>query len=144
VRRSYFRCTHRNTQACLATRHVQRADADPLLFDVVYHGAHTCGVQAGADDQLQPHQPAGHEQSSPRLMETGGGVLQAGFEPMMPHTFSSALAAAGADFFHHGTSFDWQLRSGGAAGGLGAAMEFDQQHFGGFFSSPPDSFRWDI
>jgi hypothetical protein len=137
VRRSYFRCTHRNTRGCLATRHVQRADADPLLFDVVYHGAHTCGVQKAAHGQ----QPAGHERSSPRVVEaTGGGVqLQAGFEPVTPHSFSSA-PAADFDPLLSPASFDWQLRGGG----LGAGMEFDQQQFDDLFSGPPDSFRWDI
>ncbi|TVU35714.1 EcWRKY-54, partial [Eragrostis curvula] len=40
--RAYFRCTHRHTQGCNASKQVQRTDGDPLLFDVVYHGDHTC------------------------------------------------------------------------------------------------------
>ncbi|XP_073115068.1 probable WRKY transcription factor 53 [Elaeis guineensis] len=38
----YYRCTHRNTQGCLATKQVQRSDENPLVFDVTYHGTHTC------------------------------------------------------------------------------------------------------
>ncbi|CAM0876926.1 unnamed protein product [Alopecurus aequalis] len=45
--RGYYRCTHRNSQGCAATRQVQRADEDPTLFDVVYHGHHTCTPTAG-------------------------------------------------------------------------------------------------
>ncbi|RLN35723.1 putative WRKY transcription factor 30 [Panicum miliaceum] len=45
--RGYYRCTHRHSQGCAATKQVQRADEDPALFDVVYIGAHTC-VQSGA------------------------------------------------------------------------------------------------
>ncbi|WVZ69419.1 hypothetical protein U9M48_018207 [Paspalum notatum var. saurae] len=48
--RAYFRCTHRHTQSCHASKQVQRTDGDPLLFDVVYHGTHTC-AQAQAQSQ---------------------------------------------------------------------------------------------
>ncbi|KAE8799025.1 putative WRKY transcription factor 41 [Hordeum vulgare] len=40
--RGYYRCTHRKSQGCAATKQVQRADEDPTLFDVIYHGEHTC------------------------------------------------------------------------------------------------------
>jgi len=40
--RSYYRCTHRNSQGCLATKQVQRTDEDSIVFDVTYQGAHTC------------------------------------------------------------------------------------------------------
>ncbi|XP_068667107.1 probable WRKY transcription factor 41 [Aristolochia californica] len=40
--RGYYRCTHRNVQGCLATKHVQRSDEDPSIFDVTYRGKHTC------------------------------------------------------------------------------------------------------
>ncbi|KAL5204903.1 hypothetical protein ABZP36_009774 [Zizania latifolia] len=46
--RCYYRCTHRNSKGCMATRHVQRTDDDPSLFNVVYLREHTCGDnQAG-------------------------------------------------------------------------------------------------
>ncbi|KAL6614814.1 hypothetical protein ACP70R_037084 [Stipagrostis hirtigluma subsp. patula] len=51
--RAYFRCTHRHTQGCHASKQVQRADADPLLFHVVYHGHHTC-AQAQAHGAAHP------------------------------------------------------------------------------------------
>ncbi|CAL9193475.1 unnamed protein product [Musa hybrid cultivar] len=40
--RAYYRCTHRHTQGCSATKQVQRSDEDPLMFDITYVGAHTC------------------------------------------------------------------------------------------------------
>ncbi|KAH6830119.1 hypothetical protein C2S53_010657 [Perilla frutescens var. hirtella] len=40
--RAYYRCTHRNTQGCLATKQVQRADEDPMMFEVIYRGKHSC------------------------------------------------------------------------------------------------------
>lgn len=45
--RCYFRCRHRATQGCPATKQVQRSDGDPLLFRVIYHGEHTCLPAAG-------------------------------------------------------------------------------------------------
>jgi hypothetical protein len=72
-----------------------------------------------------------------RRGESGGGV-QVGFKPMTPHSFSSAPAGS-ADFggcypLLSPTSFDWQLWSDGAIGGLEADMEFEQQQFEDFFS----------
>ncbi|XP_039143666.1 probable WRKY transcription factor 46 [Dioscorea cayenensis subsp. rotundata] len=40
--RAYYRCTHRITQGCLATKQVQRSDSDPSIFDVIYRGEHSC------------------------------------------------------------------------------------------------------
>lgn len=40
--RGYYRCTHRNSQGCLATKQVQKSDEDPSLFEVTYRGRHTC------------------------------------------------------------------------------------------------------
>ncbi|KAI5008042.1 hypothetical protein ZWY2020_009090 [Hordeum vulgare] len=71
--RAYYRCTHRNSQGCTATKQVQRADEDPVLFDVVYHGQHTCRPtgrrrrQEAADEPTQPArgEPAAEPQSRP-------------------------------------------------------------------------------
>ncbi|CAN6204200.1 unnamed protein product [Urochloa humidicola] len=54
--RSYYRCTHRHTQGCLATKQVQRTDEDPTLFDVIYHGDHTC-VQSSPPANRPEHNP---------------------------------------------------------------------------------------
>uniref|UniRef100_A0A2C9VUB0 WRKY domain-containing protein n=1 Tax=Manihot esculenta TaxID=3983 RepID=A0A2C9VUB0_MANES len=40
--RGYYRCTHRHSQGCLATKQVQRSDQDPTIFEVTYRGRHTC------------------------------------------------------------------------------------------------------
>ncbi|KAE8726742.1 putative NAD(P)-binding Rossmann-fold superfamily protein [Hibiscus syriacus] len=40
--RGYYRCTHRHSQGCLATKQVQRSDNDPTNFEVKYRGRHTC------------------------------------------------------------------------------------------------------
>ncbi|GAB4844578.1 hypothetical protein Ancab_037976 [Ancistrocladus abbreviatus] len=40
--RGYYRCTHRYTQGCLATKQVQRSNDDPTVVQVMYRGHHTC------------------------------------------------------------------------------------------------------
>ncbi|KAJ6344017.1 hypothetical protein OIU76_005700 [Salix suchowensis] len=40
--RGYYRCTHRHSQGCLATKQVQRSDEDRSIFEVTYRGRHTC------------------------------------------------------------------------------------------------------
>ncbi|XVE73737.1 hypothetical protein DITRI_Ditri11bG0142500 [Diplodiscus trichospermus] len=40
--RGYYRCTHRHSQGCLATKQVQKSDEDPTMFEVKYSGRHTC------------------------------------------------------------------------------------------------------
>ncbi|GJN18187.1 hypothetical protein PR202_gb05322 [Eleusine coracana subsp. coracana] len=74
-RRAYFRCTHRHTQGCQASKQVQRVDGDPLLFDVVYHGNHTC-AQATALAQ-----PAGNNQPATASGENSNKEQQAAASP---------------------------------------------------------------
>ncbi|KAK3161457.1 hypothetical protein QOZ80_1BG0077360 [Eleusine coracana subsp. coracana] len=73
--RAYFRCTHRHTQGCQASKQVQRVDGDPLLFDVVYHGNHTC-AQATALAQ-----PAGNNQPATASGENSNKEQQAAASP---------------------------------------------------------------
>ncbi|CAK7348750.1 unnamed protein product [Dovyalis caffra] len=40
--RGYYRCTHRHSQGCLATKQVQKSDEDHSVFEVTYRGRHTC------------------------------------------------------------------------------------------------------
>ncbi|KAH0871068.1 hypothetical protein HID58_078090 [Brassica napus] len=46
--RSYYRCTHRSTQNCWATKQVQRSDSDSTVFEVTYRGTHTCSRATAA------------------------------------------------------------------------------------------------
>ncbi|KAL6609409.1 hypothetical protein ACP70R_039378 [Stipagrostis hirtigluma subsp. patula] len=156
--RAYFRCTHRQTQGCAATKQVQRADGDPLLYDVVYHGAHTCAQAAlpGAERlrrqlELEHGHAAGDgvEQRSPPAPKTEG--VQAGLEPATPFSFpstpvSSNNAGAGAGCFPLITpaSTEWQLRSCFTGGDLGADVDFDLHQFGQFFTDPTEPFQWEF
>ncbi|KAK8487818.1 hypothetical protein V6N13_099929 [Hibiscus sabdariffa] len=40
--RSYYRCTYRKEQGCLATKQVQMIQDDPPKFESIYLGHHTC------------------------------------------------------------------------------------------------------
>ncbi|CAL9137103.1 unnamed protein product [Musa textilis] len=40
--RSYFRCTHKFDQGCMAVRQVQRSEEDPSSYLITYLGEHTC------------------------------------------------------------------------------------------------------
>ncbi|WVZ99661.1 hypothetical protein U9M48_044924 [Paspalum notatum var. saurae] len=167
--RAYFRCTHRHSQGCLATKHVQRADADPLLYDVVYHGAHAC-VQAahpsaeelrrelmhmhpghaagGGQDQDQEQQ----QSSSPRAPEVEldtaeqGLQLQSGLlDPMTPYAFA---APTPGDFFPllSPTGAEWQMmRSSHASAGNGTDLvDHHQFQFDDLFTNAAEPFHWDL
>ncbi|KAJ8529269.1 hypothetical protein K7X08_036104 [Anisodus acutangulus] len=42
--RAYYRCTHKNTQGCLAIKQVQRSDGNSSILEVTYKGRHSCKV----------------------------------------------------------------------------------------------------
>lgn len=44
--RSYFRCTHKYTQGCKATKQVQKVELEPKMFSITYIGNHTCNTNA--------------------------------------------------------------------------------------------------
>ncbi|KAJ7007807.1 hypothetical protein D5086_005056 [Populus alba] len=51
--RGYYRCTHRHSQGCLATKQVQRSDENQSIFEVTYRGRHTCN-QASPPPVVSP------------------------------------------------------------------------------------------
>ncbi|XP_062216907.1 transcription factor WRKY19-like [Phragmites australis] len=98
--RAYFRCTHRHTQGCHASKQVQRTDGDPLLFDVVYHGSHTCGqAQAAAHpNNPMPRLAASTDHSHSQAQRQPGqeqASASAGLEggPMLPFSLPSTKPA---------------------------------------------------
>ncbi|CAL5088796.1 unnamed protein product [Urochloa decumbens] len=102
--RAYYRCTHRHSQGCAATKQVQRADEDPTLFDIVYLDDHTC-VQNGAAAvaPAAEHNPNAHNllqsMSSNLTVKTEGaqGWVAAAAAPFcLPSTPASACLQAAA------------------------------------------------
>ncbi|KAL0714576.1 hypothetical protein Bca4012_021555 [Brassica carinata] len=43
--RSYFRCTHKFTQGCKATKQVQKLELESKMFNITYIGNHTCNTK---------------------------------------------------------------------------------------------------
>ncbi|KAF0899417.1 hypothetical protein E2562_019535 [Oryza meyeriana var. granulata] len=85
--RGYYRCTHRNTQGCTATKQVQRTDDDAFLFDVVYHGEHTCrpGSTAAAAAKRPNAQTLLQSLSATLTVNTDtNGLLAAAVTPLTP------------------------------------------------------------
>ncbi|CAN6204199.1 unnamed protein product [Urochloa humidicola] len=100
--RGYYRCTHRHSQGCAATKQVQRADEDPKLFDVIYLGDHTC-VQNGAAAAGQ----AATATPSPEYNPNASNLMQslkvkteglAAAAPEPPHGWVAGAGAGAAPF----------------------------------------------
>uniref|UniRef100_A0A0D9XCM7 WRKY domain-containing protein n=1 Tax=Leersia perrieri TaxID=77586 RepID=A0A0D9XCM7_9ORYZ len=72
--RGYYRCTHRNSQGCLATKQVQRTDEDATLFDVIYHGDHTCNHQKTAAVAGKPQPEMDTNAARNRLHDLSSGL----------------------------------------------------------------------
>uniref|UniRef100_A0ACD5T747 Uncharacterized protein n=1 Tax=Avena sativa TaxID=4498 RepID=A0ACD5T747_AVESA len=138
--RAYFRCTHRNTRGCQATKQVQRAAADPLLFDVVYIGAHTCAQQGAAlpllinREQEQQQQPPvfGQEQGSPAATEAQT-LSWPVVEPVTPFSFPSSPGAIDGCYMLPSSGY-------AAIDGLGLDMEYEPQ-LDEFFFDPSELFQ---
>ncbi|CAD6219657.1 unnamed protein product [Miscanthus lutarioriparius] len=101
--RGYYRCTHRHSQGCAATKQVQRTDEDPTFFDVVYLGDHTC-VQSqraaagqAAADALAPEY--NDKPGTNLTVKTEGSTVEPeqqlqGWDTSAPFFFSSTPATA--------------------------------------------------
>ncbi|KAK1436140.1 hypothetical protein QVD17_01916 [Tagetes erecta] len=61
--RSYYKCSYRKVQKCLATKQVQRTNDDPTVFEIAYKGKHTCnqGDQLASPPPPSPSSPEKHE-----------------------------------------------------------------------------------
>ncbi|KAK9079758.1 hypothetical protein SSX86_001431 [Deinandra increscens subsp. villosa] len=48
--RSYYRCSYSKVQKCMATKQVQKIDANPTVFEIAYKGKHRCihGAQSAS------------------------------------------------------------------------------------------------
>jgi len=109
--RAYYRCTYQKTQGCSATKQVQRADEDPALFDVIYHGEHTCvhKTAAGAAAMVQP---AGQNPDAQSLLQNLSASLTVktegltaagaqGWSATTPFSFSSPAVSGMTPPEHH-------------------------------------------
>jgi hypothetical protein len=130
---------------------VQRADGDPLLFDVVYLGDHTCGQAAvTAAAQSAPPEHAGQEQqrqSSLLAAGTEGIHQQVVAEPMAAPFLFTSTAAGGVDdgyfSFISPANSDCQFSSDFSAGSVGVDMDHEAR-FEDLFSSTLEFFQSEI
>ncbi|XP_060218454.1 probable WRKY transcription factor 41 [Lycium barbarum] len=67
--RAYYRCTHRNTQGCLATKQVQRSDGNSSIFEVTYKGRHSCKVAQSNIFSLENQKRQKHNKKQEQAME---------------------------------------------------------------------------
>ena len=108
--RAYYRCTYQKTQGCAATKQVQRADEDPALFDVIYHGEHTCVHKTAAAAGMV--QPAGQNPDAQSLLQSLSSSLTVktegltaagaqGWSATTPFSFSSPAVSGMTPAEHH-------------------------------------------
>ncbi|CAN7061551.1 unnamed protein product [Brassica oleracea var. botrytis] len=71
--RSYFRCTHKFTQGCKATKQVQKLEPESKMFNITYIGNHTCNTKEVAP-KIKPcvhhDEIIMHSEDSPSLTTT--------------------------------------------------------------------------
>ncbi|OEL38441.1 putative WRKY transcription factor 53 [Dichanthelium oligosanthes] len=106
--RGYYRCTHRHSQGCQATKQVQRTDEDPTLFDVIYHGEHTCVQRPMGAATAAAGQPEHNPDANSLLQSLTAGLTvkteglpalaadpQGGWSATAPFYFSSSTPMSG-------------------------------------------------
>ncbi|CAL4998415.1 unnamed protein product [Urochloa decumbens] len=107
--RAYYRCTHRNSQGCPATKQVQRTDGDANLFDVVYHGDHTCrpnsSSAAAAARRAPPHPQQQHNPHAQAALQGLAARLTVATPAALPPTTPESCPA------QRGAASPWSMAS---------------------------------
>lgn len=156
--RAYYRCSHHRTRGCPARKQVQRSDTDELLFDVVYHGFHSCGVQgqtAAAGEE--GNNPQTGQRNEPLILnfrtglatkpeEADGGDAELPPPPLFPHLSGhddllvSPQAPAAASGEPGGAASPSAVAGPSGSGQLGVDPDFPvlEMDFGEFFSAAMD------
>ncbi|TVU01605.1 EcWRKY-71 [Eragrostis curvula] len=95
--RAYYRCTHKHSKGCTATKQMQRTDEDPALFDVFYLGTHTCGHKTAAAAGQATQQPPAHNPDAHSLLQSLSATLTVKTEGL------AAATGASTPFFFSST-----------------------------------------
>ncbi|KAH7651580.1 WRKY domain-containing protein [Dioscorea alata] len=66
--RSYYRCTHRNTYGCSATKQMQKADNNPTVLNITYYGHHTCHQKIPTHEWQQDRFDSEHSHEQHHLL----------------------------------------------------------------------------
>ncbi|XP_066390124.1 transcription factor WRKY19-like [Miscanthus floridulus] len=102
--RSYYRCTHRHSQGCQATKQVQRTDEDATMYDVIYHGEHTCVNRPAA---VATAAPAEHNPDADAHLQTLSEGLPAAATPLYLSTSTPPASGGGCQLAPSTTSENW-------------------------------------
>ncbi|KAL0903966.1 hypothetical protein M5K25_026032 [Dendrobium thyrsiflorum] len=81
--RGYYRCSHRDTLGCQATKQVQRSDNDSSLYEISLRGDHTCGTRHSRRIPAPPSEVHSTSPETERIMIVSGG-LQPSFSLTSP------------------------------------------------------------
>uniref|UniRef100_A0A1J3G890 Putative WRKY transcription factor 70 n=1 Tax=Noccaea caerulescens TaxID=107243 RepID=A0A1J3G890_NOCCA len=60
--RSYFRCTHKYSKGCKATKQVQKLELEPKMFNITYIGNHTCNTNEITPKIIKPCVRSHHDE----------------------------------------------------------------------------------
>ncbi|KAG6523421.1 hypothetical protein ZIOFF_013278 [Zingiber officinale] len=88
-RRAYFRCAHRASHGCPAKKQVQRSDDDPSVYDVTYHGDHTCLEQHDQEQSAAALKVEGEEEYFVGQVAPSFGPMEEQFFSSSPYQFGS-------------------------------------------------------
>uniref|UniRef100_A0A0D9X2Z0 RING-type domain-containing protein n=1 Tax=Leersia perrieri TaxID=77586 RepID=A0A0D9X2Z0_9ORYZ len=77
--RSYYRCTHRPDQGCMATKQVQISETNPLEFVISYYGEHTCRDPSTIPFLIEAEAPTANDNcyGNNRMINFGSGAAAA-------------------------------------------------------------------
>lgn len=73
--RGYYKCTYRQLQGCLATKQVQRSNDDPNIFNMTYHGSHTCHPGTDTSPPLPSSPPPNVRHPPPQNQILGSSLV---------------------------------------------------------------------
>ncbi|XP_076945205.1 putative WRKY transcription factor 53 [Bidens hawaiensis] len=120
--RSYYRCTYRYIHHCMARKQVQRADEDPMVFEITYRGQHTCNPSAPpsvAPPQSPEKHETGHNNHQLPPPPKSGDMLSnlrqnlrvctSDSDAMVPHSFSFPSAAENYQQFDYLNELDYSI-----------------------------------
>ncbi|XP_010481619.1 PREDICTED: disease resistance protein RRS1-like [Camelina sativa] len=86
--RIYFRCTHKYTQGCLATKQVERSSTDPDMFIITYVSEHNCNASEPPYGQTDHDWDAtmGTSTNDPAGCKNGSGSISQFIGEVPDHT----------------------------------------------------------
>ncbi|CAM0907631.1 unnamed protein product [Alopecurus aequalis] len=142
--RSYYRCTHKPDQGCMATRQVQESECKPSEYVISYYGKHTCRdpstfsslVVQGADAAGPPN--CSNLISFAPINGAGGATTASTSTSAFPHRSVEEQMDHPMLFTHYSSySFSPAQESAPSGSRSSACYEKFMQYAGGEFGDDP-------